>query len=60
VCVGKADPAPPAMSGTGAGGPPGGTTGSAAAMAALEAEMPSEGTEKFTPYGGVDAGFSPV
>jgi hypothetical protein len=60
VCVGKADPAPPAMSGSGSGGPSGGSTGSAAAMAAMEAEMPSEGTEKFTPYGGADTGFSPV
>lgn len=60
VCVSKSEstPTPPASSG--AGGPAGGSTGSAAAMAAMDAEMPSAGVEKFTPYGGVDAGFSPV
>jgi hypothetical protein len=60
VCVSKSESMPTPPPSTGAGGPPGGSTGSAAAMAALDAEMPSTTTENFTPYGGVDAGFSPV
>ena len=60
VCVSKSDPAPTPSASAGAGGPSGGSTGSAAAMAAMNAEMPSTITENFTPYGGVDAGFSPV
>jgi hypothetical protein len=60
VCVGKSEPTSPPPSG--AGGPEGGSTGSAAAMAALEAEMPpaSAGVEKFVPFGGKHASFSPV
>lgn len=60
VCVSKSDPTPTPPASAGAGGPAGGSTGSAAAMAAMDAEMPSTTTENFTPYGGVDAGFSPV
>jgi hypothetical protein len=58
VCVDKSAPAPPPSSG--AGGPPEGSTGSAAAMAAMEAPPATATTEKFTPYGGRDVGFSPV
>ena len=60
VCISKSDPMPTPPASSGAGGPAGGSTGSAAAMAAMDAEMPSTTTENFTPYGGVDAGFSPV
>lgn len=59
VCVGKSAPPETAPS-SGAGGPSGGTTGSAAAMAAMEAPPATSTTEKFTPYGGADVGFSPV
>jgi len=58
VCVEKSPPPPPSSSG--AGGPPEGSTGSAAAVAAMEAPPVTSTTEKFTPYGGRDAGFSPV
>lgn len=61
VCVEKSAPAsPPPSSESGAGGPSGGSTGSAAAMAAMEAPPATTTTEKFTPYGGRDAAFSPV
>ena len=60
VCVSKSESTPTPPASAGAGGPAGGSTGSAAAMAAMDAEMPSTTTENFTPYGGVDAGFSPV
>jgi len=59
VCVDKSAPASPPPS-SGAGGPPEGSTGSAAAMAAMEAPPATSTTEKFTPYGGPDGGFSPV